>query len=73
MLGWRFPQAAAPLHRVTEIFVRERWAAPHEIPGPAEQQTLEKLWPRLRNTFIRSAFLRRGRGRMDMLRKRPFS
>jgi transglutaminase-like putative cysteine protease len=58
VLGRRFPQAAASLRRVTELFVRERWAAPHEIPGPAEQQALEKLWPHLRNTFIRSLFLK---------------
>jgi len=62
MLGWRFPQAAVALRRVTEIFVRERWAAHHEIPGPAEQQALEKLWPRLRNTLIRSLLSRRGAG-----------
>ena len=60
MLGRRFPQAAAPLRRVTELFVRERWAAPHQVPGPAEEQSLEKLWPHLRNTLIRSFLSRRG-------------
>ncbi len=60
MLGRRFPQAAAPLRRVTELFVRERWAAPHQVPGPAEEQVLERLWPHLRNTLIRSFFSRRG-------------
>jgi hypothetical protein len=59
MLGRRFPQAAAPLRRVTELFVRERWAAPHQVPGPAEEQSLEKLWPHLRNTLIRSFLSRR--------------
>jgi transglutaminase superfamily protein/uncharacterized protein DUF4129 len=59
MLGRRFPQAAAPLRRVTELFVRERWAAPHQVPGPAEEQFLEKLWPHLRNTLIRSFLSRR--------------
>jgi transglutaminase-like putative cysteine protease len=60
MLGRRFPQAAAPMRRVTELFVRERWAAPHQAPGPAEEQSLEKLWPHLRNTLLRSFFSRRG-------------
>jgi Transglutaminase-like superfamily/TgpA N-terminal domain/Domain of unknown function (DUF4129) len=60
MLGRRFPQAAAPMRRVTELFVRERWAAPHQVPGPAEEQALEKLWSHLRNTLIRSFFSRRG-------------
>ncbi len=59
MLGRRFPQAAAPLRRITELFVRERWAAPHQVPGPAEEQSLEKLWPHLRNTLIRSFLSRR--------------
>ncbi len=59
MLGRRFPRAAAPMRRITELFVRERWAAPHQEIGPAEAQTLEKLWPQLRNTLIRSLFSRR--------------
>ena len=60
MLGRRFPQAAVPMRRITELFVRERWAAPHQVSGPTEQQTLEKLWPHLRNTLIRSFLSRRG-------------
>ena len=58
MLSQRFPQAAASLRWVTELFVRERWAAPHEIPRPVEEQALERLWPHLRNTFVRSLFTR---------------
>ncbi len=60
VLGRRFPQAAAPMRRVTELFVRERWAAPHQVPGPAEEQSLEKLWTQLRNALIRSFLSRRG-------------
>ncbi len=60
MLGRRYPQAAASMRRITELFVRERWAAPHQLPGPAEEQALEKLWPQLRNTLIRSFFSRKG-------------
>jgi transglutaminase-like putative cysteine protease len=59
MLGRRFPRAAAPMRHITELFVRERWAAPHQAPGPAEEQALEKLWPQLRNTLIRSLFSRK--------------
>ncbi len=58
-LGLRFPQVAAPMHRITELFVRERWAAPHQVPGPAEGQSLEKLWPHLRNALLRSLLSRR--------------
>jgi transglutaminase-like putative cysteine protease len=60
MLGRRYPQAAAPMRRVTELFVCERWAAPHHAPAPAEEQSLAKLWPQLRNTLIRSFFSHRG-------------
>jgi len=59
MLGLRFPQAAVPMRRITELFVRERWAAPHQRSSPADEQTLEKLWSQLRNTLIRSLFSRR--------------
>ena len=59
VLGRRFPQAAAPMRRVTELFVRERWAAPYQAPGPAEEQSLEKLWFQLRNALIRSFLSRR--------------
>ncbi len=62
MLGRRFPRAAAPMRRITELFVRERWAAPHQELGPAEAQALEKLWPQLRNTLIRSFFSPHSRG-----------
>ncbi len=59
LLGRRFPQAAAPIRQITELFVRERWAAPHQAPAPSEDQFLEKLWSHLRNTLIRSFLLRR--------------
>ncbi len=62
ILGRRFPRAAAPMRRITELFVRERWAAPHQELGPAEAQALEKLWPQLRNTLIRSFFSPHSRG-----------
>jgi hypothetical protein len=59
VLSRHFPRVATPLRRVTDLFVRERWAAPHELPGAAEEQALEKLWPQLRNTLFRSILKRR--------------
>ncbi len=56
VLGRRYPRAAAPMRRITELFVRERWAPPHQSPDPIEEQALEKLWHQLRNALIRSFF-----------------
>src|SRR5579883_1729192 len=58
-LARRYPQVAMPLRRIADLFVRERWAAPHQAPHPAEQQQLEQVWPQLRNTFIREWFRRK--------------
>ena len=58
MLGRRYPLAAAPMRRITDLFVRERWAHPQHAPDPSERQALEKLWQQLRNTLIRSFFSR---------------
>jgi len=44
------------MRRITELFVRERWAPPHQSPDPIEEQALEKLWHQLRNALIRSFF-----------------
>ncbi len=61
MLGRRYPRAAAPMRRLTELFVRERWAPPQHSPDPVEGQALEKLWHQLRNALIRSFFARGGK------------
>jgi Domain of unknown function (DUF4129) len=53
-LGRHYPQARVPLRRLTELFVRERWAAPHEAPRAAETRAVEQLWPHLRNSLLRS-------------------
>ncbi len=53
-LSRRFPQASATLHRVADLFVRERWASPQQAPAKREEQELARLWPRLRNTILRS-------------------
>lgn len=59
-LSKRFPQASAALRRLADLFVRERWAAPQHAPASSEARELERLWPRLRNTILRSP-LSRGR------------
>ena len=53
-----FPQAAAPLRRLTNLYVRERWAAPRDMPYPAEKDDLARHWPHLRRTLVRLLFLR---------------
>jgi len=63
-LGRHFPQVTAPVRRLTDLYVRERWASPHEMPHPAEQADLERLWPSLRRTFLRLFFLRFRRGKI---------
>lgn len=55
-LSKRFPQAAATLRRLADLFVRERWASPQQAPAPSEQQELERLWPGLRNMLLRARF-----------------
>lgn len=58
VLSRRFPQAAAALRRVADLFVRERWASPEQAPAPGEHQELQRLWPRLRNALLRGSFAR---------------
>ncbi|MGZ3623842.1 MAG: transglutaminase TgpA family protein [Ktedonobacteraceae bacterium] len=58
MLGRRYPQTAAPMSRITELFVRERWAPSQHSADPANGPVLEQLWHQLRNTLIRSFFAR---------------
>ena len=61
MLCRRYPRAAAPMRRITELFVRERWAPNNQATDQIEEQALEKLWHQLRNALIRSLFARDGR------------
>jgi hypothetical protein len=49
------------MRRITELFVRERWAPPQHVPDASERQALETLWQQLRNTLIRSFFSRGGK------------
>lgn len=58
-LSRRFPQAAALLRRLADLFVRERWASPAHRPAPREQQEVVHLWPRLRRLLLRGSLSRR--------------
>lgn len=58
VLGRRYPQARANLRRLAELFVRERWAPTHQAPRASETRDIEKLWPNLRNSLLRSLFTR---------------
>jgi transglutaminase-like putative cysteine protease len=53
MLSHRLPQEATHLWRLTELFVRERWAAPHQAPHAFEEQELQRLSPGLRRILLR--------------------
>lgn len=58
-LSRRFPRASAPLRRLADLFVRERWASPAHRPAPREHQELQHLWPRLRRILLRASLSRR--------------
>jgi hypothetical protein len=59
LLASHFPQAKNALWHITHLFVRERWGAPQHAPGPADEQSVEKIWPALRATMLRSLIFRR--------------
>ncbi|WP_162179571.1 DUF4129 domain-containing transglutaminase family protein [Thermogemmatispora carboxidivorans] len=53
-LSHAMPEAALPLRRLTELFVRERWAPPYELAGASDRSDeLEDLWPPLRRALWR--------------------
>ena len=43
MLSRYFPQQAHPLWRLTELFVRDRWSAPEQVPQAHEEAYAEHL------------------------------
>jgi transglutaminase-like putative cysteine protease len=61
MLIRYFPGEAISLWKVTELFVRDRWGSPYQLPQEPELQYVERLWPRLRKTFLRLFFRKRKR------------
>jgi len=60
-LSQYLPRETAPMRRLTELFVRDRWAAPHETPYAAEEDDLGRLWPHLRHVLLRLLLLKLGK------------
>jgi transglutaminase-like putative cysteine protease len=52
MLSRHFPQQAPPLWRLTELFVRDRWGAPHQVPHVHEEVYAQHLWMNLRGLMM---------------------
>jgi len=52
------PQGESTFRRLTDLFVRDRWAAPHQVPYPNEVQDAEQLWPSIWQ-LMGKLFLRR--------------
>ncbi len=47
MLIHQVPQEEKTFRRLTDLFVRDRWAAPYQAPHPNELQDAEQLWPKI--------------------------
>lgn len=41
----QMPQSESTFRRLTDLFVRDRWAAPYQAPCLNELQDVEQLWP----------------------------
>ncbi|QBD81439.1 DUF4129 domain-containing protein [Ktedonosporobacter rubrisoli] len=52
MLSQHFPHRAAPIHHLTELFVRERWGRPIHLPQNQREKMAQQLWPLLRSMFL---------------------
>ena len=59
MLSQHIPQKEAHLWRLTELFVRDRWAAPHQLPASHEEEEVEQRWPALRTMFLQLVLRRK--------------
>jgi transglutaminase-like putative cysteine protease len=46
-LSGQVPQVEGAFRHLTDLFVRDRWAAPQQTPLPNEQEAAEHLWPSL--------------------------
>lgn len=60
MLGRSFPREAAPLWRLTNLFVRDRWAPPQQTPHVAEEEA-HHLWSDTRRFLFHLALNRKRR------------
>lgn len=52
VLCQRVPREARPLWRLTELFVRERWAPSYQAPLPVEEHELVRFSPRFGRIFF---------------------
>jgi transglutaminase-like putative cysteine protease len=52
MLSRHFPLQAKPLWRLTELVVRDRWGAPHEVPYGYEEAYAQHVWMNLRGLMM---------------------
>jgi transglutaminase-like putative cysteine protease len=52
MLIQHVPEGKAPLRRLTEMFVHDRWATPYHATPPCDIEDIERLWPTLRNMLL---------------------
>src|SRR5438552_1047864 len=55
MLSRHFPEQAYPLWHLTELFVRDRWGAPQQVPQAHEEAYAEHLWSSLRGMVMKLA------------------
>ncbi len=58
MLTRQAPQGESTFRRLTDLFVRDRWAAPYQAPRPNELHDAEQLWPTIWH-LIGQLFLRK--------------
>jgi hypothetical protein len=52
MLCRQFPEQAAPLSRLTKLFVRERWGIPRRAPRELELADATCLWSAIRSLVL---------------------
>lgn len=55
------PHEAMPIQRLTELFVRDRWAAPLQYQSKNSEHELAGLWPDLRKAIVRLILARHQR------------
>jgi transglutaminase-like putative cysteine protease len=55
MLSHHLPEQAHPLWLLTELFVRDRWAPPQQVPQVHEEAYAQHLWSNLHGIVMRLA------------------
>ncbi|GER88444.1 hypothetical protein KDW_26060 [Dictyobacter vulcani] len=59
MLSQHLERKEPALWHLTDLFVRERWGAPQQVPQEQDAVTIERTWPSLRSMLVRLFFLRK--------------